>query len=211
MKLQIAIDRVSLTEAINLAHQLDGKTDILEMGTSLVKDYGNAAIQKMKESLHQSKLLVDSKTIDEGEYEFNQAFHHGGDIVTVMGAASYDTLAACYEVAQKENKTMMIDLLEVSDRKVAIIQDFPDAIYALHHSIDRKDKVDAVATVTAFHKKFPTIKRLAIAGGIDLSQTEKLTEQGILEVIIVGSKITKAQDPLNEANKFMEAIKDENN
>ena len=48
MRLQAAIDRVSLEEAVALAEQLDGKTDILEMGTSLVKDYGNLAIEKLR-------------------------------------------------------------------------------------------------------------------------------------------------------------------
>ena len=103
MRLQAAIDRVSLEEAVALAEQLDGKTDILEMGTSLVKDYGNLAIEKLRTVLTKTDLLVDSKTIDEGAYEFNQAFRHGGDIVTVMGAASIDTLNVCYEVAEKQN------------------------------------------------------------------------------------------------------------
>lgn len=211
MKLQTAIDRISLEEAEKLAQQLNGKTDILEIGTSLVKDYGNVAIERIRQKLTQTSLLVDSKTIDEGAYEFNQAFHYGGDIVTVMGAASYDTIAACYEVAQKENKTMMIDLLEVSDEKIASIKDFPKAIYALHHSIDRKDKMEATASVAAFHRKFPEIKRLAIAGGIDLEQVKKLAQQDLLEVVIVGSKIVKAQDPIKAVSEFMEAIHNENN
>lgn len=211
MKLQTAIDRVSLEDAARLAKELDGKTDILEMGTSLVKDYGNEAIHRLRGELSQTRLLVDSKTIDEGAYEFNQAFHHGGDIVTVMGAASHATLQACYEVAQKENKTMMIDLLEVSDEKIAAISDFPEAIYALHHSIDREDKLDAVGSVAAFHQKFPTIKRLAVAGGIDLSQVKKLAAQDLLEVVIVGSKIAKAADPVAAVKEFMEAIHNGNN
>ena len=128
MRLQAAIDRVSLEEAVALAEQLDGKTDILEMGTSLVKDYGNLAIEKLRTVLTKTDLLVDSKTIDEGAYEFNQAFRHGGDIVTVMGAASIDTLNVCYEVAEKQNKTMMIDLLEVTDEKIKKIQIFPNAM-----------------------------------------------------------------------------------
>lgn len=206
MRLQAAIDRVSLEEALTLAKQLNGQTDILEMGTSLVKDYGNVAIEKLREILTQTTLLVDSKTIDEGAYEFNQAFRHGGDIVTVMGAASLDTLKACYEVAQRENKTMMIDLLEVSDEKIQLIKNFPNAIYALHHSIDRKDQFDAAGSVKDFHQKFPEIKRLAIAGGIDLEQASMLADQGIIEVVIVGSKITKAVDPLQAVNEFMGAV-----
>lgn len=206
MRLQAAIDRVPLEDAVALAKKLDGKTDILEMGTSLVKDYGNLAIEQLRAALTQTELLVDSKTIDEGAYEFNQAFRYGGDLVTVMGAASKDTLTACYEVAQKFNKTMMIDLLEVSDEKIQQIKDFPEAIYALHHSVDRKDHFDATASVAEFHKKFPEIKRFAIAGGIDLKQAQLLAEQGIIEVIIVGSKITKAEDPLSAVNEFMGAV-----
>lgn len=206
MRLQAAIDRIPLEEAVALAEQLDGKTDILEMGTSLVKDYGNLAIEKLRTVLTKTDLLVDSKTIDEGAYEFNQAFRHGGDIVTVMGAASIDTLNVCYEVAEKQNKTMMIDLLEVTDEKIEKIQIFPNAIYALHHSVDRKDSFDATASVEAFHQKFPEIKRLAIAGGIDLTQAGLLADQGLIEVVIVGSKITKAENPLKAVNEFMGAV-----
>ena len=118
MRLQTAIDRVSMEDAVHLAEQLNGKTDILEMGTSLVKDYGNLAIEKLREALSETSLLVDSKTIDEGAYEFTQAFRHGADIVTAMGAASVETLKACYEVAEQEKKTMMIDLLEVEEDKI---------------------------------------------------------------------------------------------
>lgn len=206
MRLQTAIDRVSMEDAVHLAEQLNGKTDILEMGTSLVKDYGNLAIEKLREALSETSLLVDSKTIDEGAYEFTQAFRHGADIVTAMGAASVETLRACYEVAEQEKKTMMIDLLEVEEDKIEKIKDFPNAIYAVHHSIDRKDQFDATASVATFRKRFPEIKRLAIAGGIDLQQAKSLTEQGIIEIIIVGSKITKAKDPLQAVNEFMGAV-----
>ncbi|GCF95008.1 3-hexulose-6-phosphate synthase [Enterococcus florum] len=206
MNLQTAIDRVSLEEAVALAAALDGKTDILEMGTSLVKDYGNLAIEKIREVLTTSTLLVDSKTIDEGAYEFQQAYRFGADIVTAMGAASYDTLAACYAVSQAQDKTMMIDLLEVNEEKMHQIADFEQAIYALHHSVDRKDKQDTVASVAEFHQKFPQIKRLAIAGGIDLTQAQALAKQGLIEIVIVGSKITKAAEPIQAATQFMEGI-----
>ncbi len=206
MKLQTAIDRVRLEDAVELAGKLDGQTDILEIGTSLIKDYGNRAIEEIRGVLPKTELIVDLKTIDEGAYEFRQGYRYGGDILTVMGAASYDTLKACYEVAQEQKKTMMIDLLEVGDEKVAQLTDFEEAIFALHHSIDRKDKLDAVASVAAFHEKFPTIKRLAIAGGIDLEQAKGLAQQGLTEIVIVGSKIAKADDPQQAVSEFMEGI-----
>ena len=76
----------------------------------------------------------------------------------------------------------------------------------MHHSVDRKDSFDATASVEAFHQKFPEIKRLAIAGGIDLTQAGLLADQGLIEVVIVGSKITKAENPLKAVNEFMGAV-----
>ncbi|KAI3473769.1 hypothetical protein Pfo_030958 [Paulownia fortunei] len=92
MKLQVAIDRVSLTKAIQLSKQLDGLVDIVELGTSIVKDYGLEALKDRRFRLKQSELLVDLKTIDEGEYEFKKGFETSADILTVMGNASRGTL-----------------------------------------------------------------------------------------------------------------------
>lgn len=206
MKLQVAIDRVTLEEAVELASQLNGKVDIIEMGTSLIKDYGNEAIVKLKEVLPNSQLLVDIKTIDEGQYEFNQGFKHGADMLTVMGAASLDTIRLCEQVAKDYQKTMMIDLLEVENSKIEQLQEFESAIFCLHHSIDKTDSWNVVETVAGFKEKFPQIKRLAIAGGIDLFQAEKLKKQGLMEIVIVGSSITKTTEPEIKAKKFMEVI-----
>lgn len=211
MKLQTAIDRVSLDEAVNFAKIFDGSTDILELGTSLVKDYGNKAIDKVSSVLEHTELLVDSKTIDEGNYEFTQAYQHGAEIVTAMGAASYNTLEICYNTSREYNKTIMIDLLEVNDTKMAELSDFEDAIFVLHHSADRKDKHDASANVAEFTQKFPFVKRIAVAGGIDLEQAKQLAKQGLTEIVIVGSKITKAEYPKKMLLNFKEGIQDEHN
>lgn len=206
MKLQVAIDRVTLAEAVKLASELNGKVDIIEMGTSLIKDYGNEAIVQLRTALPDSQLLADIKTIDEGQYEFNQGFKHGADILTVMGASSLDTIRLCEQVAKDYQKTMMIDLLEVEETKIKQLQEFESAIFCLHHSIDKIDSWNVVETVAEFKLKFPQIKRLAIAGGINLTQAEELKKQGLMEIIIVGSSITKATDIEVEAKKFMEVI-----
>lgn len=206
MKLQVAIDRVSLTEAVDLASQLNGQVAIIEMGTSLSKDYGNEAIRQLKEVLPDSQLLADIKTIDEGQYEFEQGFKYGADILTVMGAASLATIELCEKVTKETNRTMMIDLLEVCESKIEALQVFDSAIFCLHNSVDKEEKWSVVETVAAFKDAYPQVKRLAIAGGIDLSQARELKEQGLMEIIIVGSSITKADDPVKEAEKFMEVI-----
>lgn len=206
MKLQVALDRISLEQAEILTTQLAPYADIIELGTSLVKDYGNLAISTIKARCQNAVLLVDSKTIDEGAYEFHQGFKYGADLITVMGAASLSTLETCYAISEETQHTMVIDLLEVPTDKIAKISHFDHAIYALHHSVDRADPFDALATVSAFTKQFPMIKRLAIAGGIDLKTAKALQQQGIIEQVIVGSAITKAQDPIHACKKFKEAM-----
>lgn len=207
MKLQTAIDRVTIRDAVRVIKEIDGKTDIIEMGTSLVKDYGHRAMAELRRAAKKSQLLIDLKTIDEGAYEFHQGYRHGGDILTAMGASSVATLAACYQVSEDYERDMMIDLLEVTDEKIKQITHFEHAIFCLHHSIDRADKLDAPAAVAEFHEKFPEVKRIAIAGGIDLAATKALAEQGLVEIVIVGSKITSRPDKGAAVKEFKEAIK----
>ncbi|UDM32109.1 orotidine 5'-phosphate decarboxylase / HUMPS family protein [Lentilactobacillus laojiaonis] len=207
MKLQVAIDRVSLDYAIELANKLDGIVDVIELGTSLVKDYGLITIKQKLPSLKKSQLLLDLKTIDEGVYEFDKGFETGADILTVMGGASVDTLEKVYKQTEELGKTMLIDLMEINDEKTSLINKFPKAIYGIHHANDSQNDFNAVDTVMEFHKNYVNIQKISIAGGIDLTVAQQLASQGIADYIIVGGSIIKADDPIKAAKKFMEVIR----
>lgn len=207
MKLQVAIDRVDLETAKRLVQQLDGVVDIIELGTSLIKDYGFLQLKKAFAGTWHSELLYDGKTIDEGVYEFEKGFDAGADILTVMAASSVDTLTKVYDVTQQWNKQIFIDLMEVNEEKIQTIQHFEHAIYGLHHSKDSESTFDAADSVAHFQATFPTIKHISVAGGIDLTTAQKLADQGIVDSVIVGSKIVKDENPLQAAQKFMEVIR----
>lgn len=207
MKLQVAIDRVDLEYAKEIAKKLDPIVDIIEMGTSLVKDYGYYSLNKNDLGISHAELLLDTKTIDEGKYEFEKGYDTGADILTVMGASSLGTLKTTYAVTQDKGKQMFIDLMEVSDTKLKKIVNFDNAIYGIHHAKDNEQNFDAADSVEKFHRSFPNIKRINVAGGIDLKQVQKLKKQGIAETVIVGSKIMKSVDPIKTAQEFMKEIK----
>ncbi|APX71813.1 orotidine 5'-phosphate decarboxylase [Companilactobacillus allii] len=207
MKLQVAIDRVTLDDAVKLTHELDGVVDIIELGTSLIKDYGLLALKDAPFNIHNSRVLYDLKTNDEGAYEFEKGFESNADILTVMAGSSLDTIKQVYDVTEKYNKEMLIDLLEVDNNKIKDITSFDNAIYGLHHSKDSKDSFDAVDTLDKFKKSFPEVKKIAVAGGIDLKQAKAISAQGIANTIIVGGKIVKTDNPVESAKQFMEAIK----
>lgn len=206
MKLQVAIDRVSLAHAIALAKDLDGIADVIELGTSLVKDYGLIALSDIKAEIKHSELLMDLKAIDEGVYEFNKGFEANADILTVMGSADLSTISAVYEMTEKAGKTMLIDLLNMTDEEIAPLMTFDHAIFGLHHSHDNATNFDAAGSVKHFHEQFPAAKRIAVAGGIDLDQVKKLSADGIAEIAIVGGKIAGAADPVAAGREFKEAL-----
>lgn len=206
MKLQVAIDRVSLTTAVQLARKLDGIADIVEFGTSIIKDYGFYGIKAANVNLKHSLLLLDTKTNDEGQYEFEQGFKAGADILTVMGTAGPETLASVYEIAEQKNRKVLIDLMGMSNNSILEIAKFPNAIYNLHNSHDAGKNANLLDLVSDFRKKFPTIKNIAVAGSIDLEQAKKLAVQNEVQEVIVGSKIVQSNNPINEASKFKEII-----
>lgn len=208
MKLQTAIDRVSLLDAEKLVKLFAGKTDIIELGTSLVKDYGLFALEKLNEYKKDSLLLVDMKTCDEGAYEFQQGYELGFDILTVMGNSSIETLEKCYEISESYQKYMLIDLLECPTEKIEQIKNFKNAIYCLHTSIDKGENKNIIEDIQKFQEEFPDIKKICVAGGITLDvcrQMKKLKKE--LDSVIVGSAITKAENMEIEMKKFKEALR----
>lgn len=208
MKLQVAIDRVTLEEVQASAVQFDGIVDVIEVGTSIIKDYGMNALKSVSSSVRQSEVLFDLKTIDEGAYEFEKGFDANADTLTVMASSSIDTIEQVYTLTADRDKKLLIDLLETSDEKIAGLQQFNEAIFGLHYSHDNKNQdFDAVKAVEQFRINFPNIKNIAVAGGIDIEQARRLAEQGIVERIIVGGKIMNSEEPLKMAKKFMEVIK----
>ena len=58
MKLQVAIDRVPFDKAENLVKVIDGLADVIEIGTSLIKDYGLFKLKELSSKKKTSKFDV---------------------------------------------------------------------------------------------------------------------------------------------------------
>ncbi|KAA8826044.1 orotidine 5'-phosphate decarboxylase / HUMPS family protein [Bifidobacterium myosotis] len=199
MKLQVAIDRVDIPRAEAIIDQIADYADIIEIGTSLTKEYGLRALAPVCERLaarpvagRQAVLLGDIKTCDEGKYEFDLGFACGFAYLTVMGSSSLGTLEVCAASAAAHGGVMMIDLLECDEERIERISGFPDAVYCLHTSIDSGATADPVGQVRAFKQRFPQIRRIGIAGGIKPDQLSGLAAEGV-DIVIMGSAITKAE------------------
>lgn len=205
MKVQVAIDRVELDKAIALVEKFNGVADIIEIGTSLIKDYGLLNLKNLHLKATNSLILGDIKTNDEGTYEFTMGYNQGFDILTVMGSSSLETLQKCYDVSKEYNKKMMIDLLECSYEKIKEISRFDEAIYCLHTSVDKSNSNNIIYELREFKLKFPLIKNIAIAGGINLEVIKKLKNEDI-NIVVIGSSIIAAKDPMKVLNEIKEEL-----
>ena len=199
MKIQVAIDRVTIERAIEIIEMVKDSVDIIEIGTSLVKDYGLESVRRIRSAFPDIKLLADIKTIDEAEYEFRAAYKAGADILTVMGAASINSIEICKNVAQEYHKEYMIDLMEVTSNKINELKKFKDAIFCVHLPTDKEGL--GLEELVKSSMELIDCPRLAVAGGVDLKTLSIIKESGF-EIAIVGGAITKSENMLESANIF---------
>lgn len=200
MRLQLAIDRVSVEDALALIQETHEYMDIIEIGTSLIKDYGMQSIRTIRRMFPDITLLADIKTIDEAEYEFRAAYEAGADLATVMGAASLRSIEQCDKISKQYHKEYMIDLLEVSPDRLEMLTAFQDAIFAIHLPSDCKGHgLDLLLSQSM--SSLRNVERIAIAGGVS-KQTLPAIKQNGIEIAIIGSAITGSPNPRFTAMEF---------
>ncbi|MGG7143093.1 orotidine 5'-phosphate decarboxylase / HUMPS family protein [Clostridium nigeriense] len=203
MKLQVAVDRVSIEKAIDIIREVEEYADIIEVGTSLIKDFGLESVRRIKGEFPNKIILADIKTVDEAEYEFEAVYNAGADIATVLGGSSLETLRICKRVANKYNKDYLIDLIEVSCEKQEALKEFSDGIICVHLPSDNSGigLEDLINSTIGNLKDF---NRLAVAGGVSKDSISTIKKANF-HIAIVGGAITKSEN-IKEATKAFKVL-----
>ncbi|BCG56882.1 orotidine 5'-phosphate decarboxylase / HUMPS family protein [Paenibacillus sp. URB8-2] len=139
MKIQLALDRMSIEEAADMVRRTEPYIDWIEVGTSLIKEFGMASVEALKHEFPHKIIVADMKTFDNAKYEFELCFKAGADVATVMGAAPPVTVGLCMETARRMEKQVMIDLLHTSPEQQRELALYPGAIHCLHVSKDQQE------------------------------------------------------------------------
>jgi len=202
----VALDIPSSAEALRIGKMaVAGGADIIEAGTPLIKREGIGAVRKLKDEL-KVPILADLKIIDYGKMEAQFAFDSGADIVTVLGSATTSTIEETVDVAKACGGKIAIDLIGVYDVISSYNHVLPlkiDYIYlytGLEELVEGKMPFDDV-------KKLFDVSRvpLGVAGSLNAGNIDKALLPGV-EVLVVGSAITKAKDPKAETEKIKRII-----
>jgi len=114
MKIQISFDMLDLDKALAFASEMHEHVDIIEIGSLLVYRYGEAAIQKFRDTFPQKTLLADMKIVDRGKEASRIAFQAGADWVTVLAGTSRNVIHTVSTTAHDLGKKVMLDLIDAS-------------------------------------------------------------------------------------------------
>ncbi len=204
--LQIALDCIDPDEAVRLAEQVHEYTDILEIGTLLLKKEGIRIVRQIKRRFPEKVLFVDTKTVDIGKCEAQVMFDAGADIISVCGAAPDNTITLVIQESRNQGKQVMLDLLGTADsyRQIKRLTMLKPDYLTVHSGIDERssenrlfDKVEIISQISPLP--------LAIAGGIRLEDIPYLL---VFQpaIIIVGAAITTAEAPRETAKLFRKSL-----
>ncbi|ASN04445.1 3-hexulose-6-phosphate synthase [Virgibacillus necropolis] len=200
MKLQLALDRLTRDECIRIVKETEKEMDIIEVGTGVIKEYGMAIVREMKELFPDKQIVADMKTCDAGKHEALQAFEAGADITTVMAFSANSTITDMLNVASDKGSRLMVDLLEVRSReRVKELHDLGVDLVSLHVGKDKQAEESFNTDLFSLLKGFEF--EVTVAGGINLDKISAVVQEKP-DTIIVGSAITKAEDPKKVAARM---------
>ena len=207
MKLQLAIDELTLTEALEVLKDIHPYIDIVEVGTPFLIDAGREAVRQIKETYPQLEVLCDAKIMDAGAYEAQLAYDAGADYVTVLGITDDLTIKGCVEQAQKQVRQVMVDLICVENfaERVPVIEALGVDIIAVHTGADQQQAGRTPLEDLKELKQYAKAVQVAVAGGIN---AETIGDYVALDpdIVIVGSGILKADDPVAAVKEMKAAL-----
>ena len=203
VKLQLALDG-PLEDSLAVLRATQEYVDLAEIGTPLVLREGVRAIQRLRAEFPALPLLADFKIMDAGGEEAHIAFAAGANIVTVLGVAADETIAAAAMAALKCGGELMVDLMAVPQplQRVPELMALGCDQFCVHRAHDASG--DPVGPLRVLRKALPDL-RLAVAGGISVGTIDALAALRP-DTVIVGGAITRAAQPAAAARRLKERM-----
>lgn len=196
MKLQVALDTLDRDFALRIAEEVCDYVDIIEAGTPLIKSCGVEIIAELKE--FEKEIFADTKTVDAVELEAEMVKKHGADYFSILGLAPDNTKQKALKISGIKKALDLIGM----ENKVEKAREYSEIfdIIVLHMGID-----EGVFDPEEF-SALGDIKGLAVAGGINENNIDKIISLLKPEIIIIGRYITKNNDPKNAAKKLRSVL-----
>lgn len=194
-KLQIAVDLLAEEQALCLADEIHDVIDIFEVGTPMIIRDGLHPVRSIKEKHPGLTVLADTKIVDGGGLECEDACKAGADIVTVLAMADNATIQDVVDGAHRYGRKVMADLIQVSDiaKRAKELVGLGVDYVCVHTGVDvqrlgRTPLEELEAVVSAI-----PCEKAAVAGGISGSTLESYLAKRP-GVVIMGGALCRAPD-----------------
>ena len=206
MKLQVAMDLLTVEDALELAGKVAEHVDIIELGTPLIKAAGLSAVTAVKAAHPDKIVFADMKTMDAGELEADIAFKAGADLVSVLGNADDSTISGAVKAARAHNKGIVVDLIGVADKvsRAREARALGAKFVEFHAGLDEQAQpgYDLNGLLSAGEEaRVP----FSVAGGVNIGTIEAVQRAGA-DVAVAGGSIYGAADPARAAKELRAAI-----
>jgi 3-hexulose-6-phosphate synthase len=201
MKLQVSFDITDLEQAISIAHAIEEHTDIFEVGTLLLYQYGVQSIERFTKEFPNKVIFADTKLVDRAREAVTMMAHAQTHWISVMAGAHKDTLQAACTTAHNNNIKVMLDLLDSNAPGQAAMEAKTVGIHALliHRLHEETD-------FQLFAEKWEMIRGntplpIFVSGAINRENVHEFLQLQP-DGLVIGSSIIQADNPAEEAAYF---------
>lgn len=205
--MQLALDDVSLAEALVLVQKVRDYVDIIEIGSPFIIDEGMRAVREFRRYFPEKEILADTKIMDAGDYEAELTFLAGADYCTVLGVTDIRTVQGCLNAAERYQKKVFVDMIcvESVEKRVAELEAVGVDCIGVHVGVDQQAAGITPLVALERMKKASRQSQISVAGGISRDSVDDYIKMGA-DIIIVGGGINHADDPVGAAKAIYEKI-----
>jgi 3-hexulose-6-phosphate synthase len=216
--LQLALDLVSLENALTLVSQVAQAVARMEIGTPLVLSAGIVAVERVRAIVpHPITIVADVKICDAGERIARNSFAAGADVITAVAAAIDDVtwqgiLNAVKQADLSEGKGAPILLdtigrdvdIVVLNRMAAVARDAGIPVDLCVHR-PKSASLSFAELLAHFVEYGRQFDRLVVAGKLSPSEVRAALEAGF-DILVVGGAVADAANPAQVWNAFRNEV-----
>lgn len=210
-KLQIALDTLTIDEAIDAAKSVEKYIDVIEVGTILICSEGKKAITALRNEFPTKIIVADGKIADAANVFGKMFFDNGADYTTAICAAESSTIKELVNLANSYNFEKEVQVEMTTNFSWDQVNDWKNA--GVTQVVWHRSRDAQAHGVKWGQKDIEAIKKLSelgfkvtVTGGISIEDI-KLFKDIPIFIFIAGRSIRDAKNPLLAAKEFQDEFK----
>lgn len=204
--LQIALDTLTIDEAIASAKKVEKYIDIIEVGTILIASEGKKAIAELRKAFPKKIIVADGKIADAGKVFGKMFFGYGADYTTCICAAEVPTIVETMNIAKEYGKDKEVQIELTSNFTWGQVDAWAKA--GVPQVVWHRSRDSQASGVKWGQKDIDSVAKLAkkgfkvtITGGVALEDI-KLFKDIPVYIFIAGRSLRDAENPELAAKAF---------